>query len=233
VSSDALLTAVRAAGVPVVGLYAVGGSGYVAVLVDRPDDPAVAAIGSLHADLRARPGGRTEGVWAVREDLASPMGLGRRWWTVGPDDDRPRRDGSVNTAVRRWVLRERSTPLLGPPAAELVAVVTPEALAAEALGLARTRGEEIEGDPGLLTDPGARARVVDELAVAWCAGATAEVLDPGPSREWAARRLPDLVGVLSDPADAAPADVRRFVWEVHARLGSQVTAGGDAGSGLR
>jgi len=214
----ALVGAVRAGGVPVVGLYAVDERGYVAVLVDRPDDTTVGLIGSLHAALR-RDGIASDGVWAVREDLASPMGLGRRWWAVGPDDDRPRPDGSVNTAVRRWVLRERSTALLGPPASAVVSPVDQATLAAEALGVARSRGEAVDDRPALLDDPDARAALVDELAVAWHAAATGGVVDAAPARRWCGDQ-----GVRADPG-AAPPDVRRFVWEVHARVGMVVTEG--------
>ena len=215
--------------VPVAGLYAVG-DGYLAVLDERPDGAVAAAIGELHADLRAAgadPAALT-GAWAVRADLASPMALGRRWWSVSPDRDPAALDARANTAVRRWLLRHRSTTVLGPDPVGLVAPVPQAVLAAEGLGLARTRGEAVEDDPTLLDDAAERRALVVELAVAARAAAEGTVADAGASLRWCREHLEDQGAALGP--DAGPADVRRFVWEVHARLGTLV-AGGSEPSG--
>ena len=133
-----------------------------------------AAIGALHADLFARPGRwshRLEGAY-VPVDILRRMPAG----PVEPPGEPARpntwRDPSMNTPplgypmlflgagesvlvrsehdnsqVIRWILREHGLVLAGPPAADLIDPVTPEALRSEVRGVMRRLTPMFVNDP--------------------------------------------------------------------------------------
>jgi Domain of unknown function (DUF4111) len=69
-----------------------------------------------------------------------------------------------NTLVVRWVTREYGHPLFGPPATELIDVVTPEALKAEILATLHRWGAALLADPGGLNNGWRQPHVVMGIA---------------------------------------------------------------------
>jgi hypothetical protein len=125
---------------------------FVVVTRGRVDDSARAALSELHGRLPDSGGwlAHLEGSYADVADLRSPMTLGRRWPYVDNGSRTLEDSDHDNTAHTRWVLRERGLVVSGPDPRGVVAEVTPAALRAEALGVARVLAEEVEDDPDRL-----------------------------------------------------------------------------------
>ncbi|GAA5150313.1 hypothetical protein GCM10023340_27160 [Nocardioides marinquilinus] len=231
----------RLAGVHLVGSWALGCADEwsdvdVVVVTDgRADETQVAGLTDLHTRLHGLGGwgAHLEVGYAPLSDLRSPMTLGRRWWYVDHGSTVVEESDHDNTAHARWVLRERGVALHGPPARDVVAEVTPEALRAEALGDARARAERLEDDPSAYQDAwfqphcvltscrvlftATRAEVTGKLAAARWALETLTGPDvrhrPLVERAVADRPHPwERVGRPADPALVAP--TRAFVWDV-------------------
>lgn len=234
------------------GLYLVGsfamGSGdehsdidFLAVTAGRPSSAQTADLARLHArlpDLTAHGADRLEGSYAPREDLRSPMTIGRGWPYVDNGSRELGVSGHDNTLHARWVLRRHGIALLGPAASTYVAPVDPGALRAEMIGVARTRAEGIEEDPESLTNGWYQPHLVVTLCRALHTACTAEVTSKAAAARWALDVLPAEHHALvrravadrpdpgrrlhqsADPELASP--TRALAWEVHRMIGAEV-----------
>lgn len=243
---DGLPDALGAAplGVHVVGAHALGSADgrsdvdVVVVTDGRPDDAARSRLAALHTRLLGSPGraARLEVAYADRADLRSPMTLGRRWPHVAAGSGEVVDSARADTAHGRWVLRERAVTLAGADPREVVADIGPDALRAEALGLARARGEELEQDPAVLAEERSQATWVLTSCRVLHTATHAEVVGAPDAARWALAHLDPghhevVTAALAEragPADAVPrpsdpalvAATRALVWDV-VRLAGQ------------
>ncbi|MFB9312002.1 aminoglycoside adenylyltransferase domain-containing protein [Nocardioides plantarum] len=234
----------RLVGAYLVGSFALGSADewsdvdFVVVTDGRVEGDGLDALRALHRRLPDGGGwaSHLEGSYADLADLRSPMTLGRRWWYVDNGSRELEQSAHDNTAHTRWLLRERGVVLTGPPPRDLVAEMGAPALRAEALGIARARAEQLEGDPSWYDDAWFQpacvltsCRIVHTATHAEVTGKTAaahwalEHLDPvhRPVIEAALadRAHPwDRVHRQADPALVAP--TRALVWDV-VRLAGQ------------
>lgn len=247
---DLLLDGARAAlGEQLVGAYVVGsfalgcadaGSDVDVVVVTdgRPSDTTLEALRDLHGRLSGAGGWaeRLDVSYADRVDLRSPMTLGRRWVHVDPGARDLAQSARDNTAHTRWVLRERGLVVAGPAPHDLLAEVTPAALRAEALGLARALAEDLEDDQSGYGDARSRGDVVLTSCRILHTAVHAEVVGTQDAADWALEHLDVAhrpvvemalaarprrghpVDPASDPTLVAP--TRAVVWDV-VRLAGQ------------
>ncbi len=240
-----------ALGADLLGLYLVGSHAlgvadehsdvdFVAVTATRVQLGQLAALEGLHArlaELPGRLGADVEGSYAPAADLRSPMTIGRAWPYVGNGRHVLATSDHDNTLHTRWVLRERSSAVVGPPARTYVAAVDAGALRAEMIGVARSRAEDLEEHPERLLDAVYQPSLVVTLCRALHTAHTAEVTGKVAAAEWALgvvgpehhlvirRAISDRPaswsggGGRADPALAAP--TRAFAWEVHRLVGAE------------
>jgi len=96
-----------------------------------PSGVAEARLRRLHDEIPTRPGlwaKHLEGSYADTASLRGVAGLGTPWLFCDHGHRELTWDTHCNSPHARWILRNRGITLAGPPAAELVDAVPPEAL---------------------------------------------------------------------------------------------------------
>ncbi len=113
-------------GAYLVGSFALGGGDmasdcdFIVVTENRVDAEEERALRALHDEIPTRDGywpQNLEGSYAPRAELETLGSLGRDWLYVNRGHRDMSWDPHCNAEDVRWVLRERSVPLSGPPAA--------------------------------------------------------------------------------------------------------------------
>ena len=205
-----------------VGLYVLAPEcAFLGVTRSRVERSGEDSLRGLHRAIASE---TLEGSYAPVADLRSPMSLGRSWLRVRPGSRELLASPHDNTAHRRWQFRDEATTLLGPPPRDVIHEVDGRVLRAEAVGLARSRAEEIEEHPGLLRTPSFRVELVLDLSFVLHTAVRGAVLRGTPAARWARGELPDreravVDAVLAGSAPEAPA-TRSFAWEVHRLAGT-------------
>jgi hypothetical protein len=184
---------------------------------------------ALHADLRARPtpwGGRMEGSYAPAEILrrltAEPRdapgetrpaswkdpemdGSPPRhypFWFIGNGKTGLVRSEHDNSHVVRWVTREKGVVLAGPPPAELIDPVPPEALRAEIRGTMRRLTPVLTADPRKIDQRWLQAFYVTLYARMLHTLQTGEVKSKSAAADWAIANLEPRWRPLIEASDA-------------------------------
>ena len=97
--------------------------------------PQEKAIRAFHDELPTREHRwalQLEGSYALLDDLLDPARVGREWLFVDRGHREMQYDTHGNDLVHRWVLGRHGITVSGPPASDVVAVITADALRAEA-----------------------------------------------------------------------------------------------------
>ncbi|WLW55389.1 aminoglycoside adenylyltransferase domain-containing protein [Streptomyces sp. YU58] len=106
---------------------------FVVVTTVPPRGTAEAGLRRLHDEIPTRPGhwaGELEGSYADAGSLRDASGLGTPWLFCDHGHRELIRDTHCNSLHTRWILRNHGIRLAGPPVADLVDAVDPEALRA-------------------------------------------------------------------------------------------------------
>jgi Domain of unknown function (DUF4111) len=104
---------------------------FIVVTAVAPSGPAEAALRGLHRRVFTRPGHwsmHLDGSYADAESLRTTDGLGTNWLYCGRGGYRLVWGAHCNTLGTRWILRKHGITLAGPPAADLVETVAPQAM---------------------------------------------------------------------------------------------------------
>ncbi|GEP37377.1 hypothetical protein NPS01_10400 [Nocardioides psychrotolerans] len=226
-------------GVHLVGSFAAGDADehsdvdFLVVTRTGPTPAAEAALRTVHAhlpDLDSPWAGHLEGSYAPVTDLANPTTVGRRWLYVDNGSRVLERSGHDNSAHTRWVLREQSCIVSGPPAHDLLPRVSRGALFAEAVGEARQRAAAVEDDPAALRNAWMQPYLVLTMCRILYTAREGAVVGKEPAARWALGILPDewhdlVLAAVADRPDPwgrvhREADperalrTRAFVWDV-------------------
>lgn len=141
-------------GVYLVGSFALGGGDaasdcdFLVVAEQRVDAEQERALRELHEEIPTRDGywpQNLEGSYAPRAELETLDSLGGDWLYVNRGHRDMSWDPHCNAEDVRWVLRERSLPLSGPPAARFACEVPADLLRERARSLLATLIPDLRG----------------------------------------------------------------------------------------
>jgi len=141
-------------GAYLVGSFALGGGDmasdcdFIVVTENRVDGEQERALRALHDEIPTRDGywpQNLEGSYAPREELETLDSLGGDWLYVNRGHRDMSWDPHCNAEDVRWVLRERSLPLSGPPAARFACEVPADMLRERARSLLATLIPDLRG----------------------------------------------------------------------------------------
>lgn len=183
------------------------------------------ALRAFHDELPTRDGfwnRHIEGSYAPASELRTLAGLGADWLYIDHGWREMQRSEHCNTAVVRWILRERGVTLAGPPVDAVV----------DALPAGTLRADMAREIPTFLNDlfswisfeiAWAQRYAVESLCRMWFTFETDEVASKRDCIKWALPRLdahwhPLLQNALDDRRayDATQSPASHFVEETHA-----------------
>ncbi|MFD0482150.1 aminoglycoside adenylyltransferase domain-containing protein [Kineococcus sp. GCM10028916] len=192
------------------------------LVVTRSPDVPVAELQEFHRRFhdRPRPWFRgTEGSYVPTASLRRPSE--EPWWFVDHQDSATLElSPHCNTLVVRWVLREHGITLAGPPAADLVDPVDPDALRAESLARFPRFFEDLESWMDWRSIEWGQRTAVETLARMLATVRTGRVLSKPAALRWARAELDDRWGPLL--TDALEGRARGF--DVHTAPAPELVA---------
>lgn len=110
----------------------------------------VAELQAMHGRLYDQPtpwAQHLEGSYFTQDVLGDLAQRGRKLWFLDNGSRELIQSDHCNTAVVRWVLRERGIPLAGPPAETFIAPISKEVLCEEIAEVMQEWGQEIMDNP--------------------------------------------------------------------------------------